>query len=209
VISCDFAGQPPCASSYLYSTNLSFIRTLYAFSMLSSASFFVSSPATVLSLGFADHTFSAFSYLCLPCFPLVYALDTVPMLSSASFLDRNLVTVISLDCAGQNSSLTMRFDSGYALFNARYLSPCSLDGLKMFPLPFVPVSPVPITLTINRLYSTGLFVCRYCNSFWRIRTSLGSVPPTFFATSVPRQADLDFLGNQIVVVSAYTHSIWS
>jgi len=197
VISHDFAGQPPCASSYLYSTHFSLIRTLYALSMLSSASFFVSSPATVLSLGFAGHTFSTFSYLCLLCFPLVYAFDTVPMLLSVSFLERNLVNVISLDCAGQNSSLTMCFDSGYALVNARCFSPCSLDGLKVFPLSFVlsPASPVPITLTINWLYSTGLFVCRYCNRFWRIRTSLGSLPPTFFATSVPRQADLDFLGN--------------
>jgi len=61
------------------------------------------------------------------------------MLSSASFLDRNLMTVISLDCAGQNSCLTMRFDSGYALGNVRCLSPCSLDGLKVFPVSFVPV----------------------------------------------------------------------
>ena len=56
-----------------------------------------------------------------------------------------------------------------------------------------PASAAPITLTINLLYSTGLFVCRYCNRFWRIRTSLGSVPPSFSATSVPRQANLDFL----------------
>jgi len=89
--------------------------------MLSSASFSASSPATVLSLGFAGHTFSAFGYLCLLCFPSVYALDTVPMFSSASFLDRNLVTVISLDSAGKKSSVTVRFDSGYALDLARCL----------------------------------------------------------------------------------------
>jgi len=47
VISYDFAGQPSCASSYLYFTHFSLIHTLYALSMLSSASFFVSSPATV------------------------------------------------------------------------------------------------------------------------------------------------------------------
>jgi len=115
------------------------IRTLYALSMLSSASFSASSPATVLSLGFAGHTFLAFGYLCLLCFRSVYALDTVPMLSSASFLDRNLVTVLSLDCAGQKSSLTIRFDSGYALDSARCFSPCSLHGLKVVSLSFVTV----------------------------------------------------------------------
>jgi len=54
-----------------------------------------------------------------------------------------------------------------------------------------PVSPVPITLAIHHLYSTGLFVCLFCNSFWRIRTSLGSVPPSFSATSMFRQAAFD------------------
>jgi len=70
------------------------------------------------------------------------------MLSSASFLDRNLVTVIFLDCAGQKSSLTMRINSGYALDSARCLSPCSLDGLKVFPLSFVTVP------CLSRSYNT-------------------------------------------------------
>jgi len=61
------------------------------------------------------------------------------MLSSARFLDRNLATVISLDCAGENSSLKMRFDSGYTLDSTRCLSPCSLDGSKVFLLSFVTV----------------------------------------------------------------------
>jgi len=148
VIFHDFAGQTPCASRYLYSTHFSLIHTLYALSMLSSASFSASSPATVLSLGFAGHTFSAFGYLCLLCFPSVYALDTVPMLSSASFLDRNLVTVISRACVGQKSSLTMRFDSGYALDSARCLSPCSLDGLEVFSFSFVTVP------CLSRSYNT-------------------------------------------------------
>jgi len=70
------------------------------------------------------------------------------MLWSASFLDRNLVTVISLDFAGQKSSLTRRIDSGYALDSARCLSPCSLDGLKVFPLSFVTVP------CLSRSYNT-------------------------------------------------------
>jgi len=136
VIFHDFARQSPCASRCLYSTHFSLIHTLYTLSMLSSASFSASSPATVLSVGFAGQfqVFSAFGYLRLLCCPPVYALDTVPILSSASFLDRNLVTVISLDCAGEQSSLTMRFDSGYTLDSARCLSPCSIDGFKVFPL---------------------------------------------------------------------------
>ena len=148
VIFHDFARQSPCASRYLYSTHFSLIRTLYALSMLSSASFSASSPATVLSLGFAGHTLSAFGYLRLLCCPSVYALDTVPKLSSASFLDKNLVTEISLDCAGEKSSLAMRFDSGYTLDSARCLSPCSLDGFKMFPLSSVTVP------CLSRSYNT-------------------------------------------------------
>jgi len=70
------------------------------------------------------------------------------MLSSASLLDRNLVTVISLDCAGEKSSLTMRFDSGYTLDSARCLSPCSLDGFKLFPLSSVTVP------CLSRSYNT-------------------------------------------------------
>jgi len=70
------------------------------------------------------------------------------MLSSASFLDRDLVTVISLDCVGEKSSLTMRFDSGYTLDSARCLSPCSLDGSKVFPLPSVTV------LCLSHSYNT-------------------------------------------------------
>ena len=209
VIFHDFARQSPCASRYLYFTHFFFIRTLYALSMLSSASFSVSSPATVLSLGFAGHTLFASGYLCFLCFPSVYALASAPMLSSASFLDRNLVTVISLDCAGQKPSLTMRLDSGCALDSARCLSPCSLDGFNVFPLSFVTVP------CLSRPYRTDdppallhWTVC-YCNSFWRIRTSLGSVPPSFSATSMPRQADFDFLDNRTVVVSAYIHLIWS
>jgi len=61
------------------------------------------------------------------------------MSSSASFFDRNLVTVISLDCAGEKSSLTMRFDSGLTLDSARCLSRCSLDGFKLFPLSSVTI----------------------------------------------------------------------
>ena len=139
VIFHDFARQSPCTSRYLYSTQLSLIRTLYALSMLSSASFSVSSPTTVLSLEFAGRTFCVFDSLRLPCCPLVYALDAVPMFSSASFLDRNLVTVISLDCVGEKISLTMRFDSGYTLDSARCLSPCSLDGSKVSRLSSVTV----------------------------------------------------------------------
>jgi len=63
VIFHDFARQSPCASRCLYSTHFSLIHTLYALSMLSSASFSASSPVTVLSLGFAGHIFSAFGYL--------------------------------------------------------------------------------------------------------------------------------------------------
>ena len=59
-----------------------------------------------------------------------------------------LVTVISLDCAGQKSSFTMRFDSGYALDSTRCLSPCSLDGLDVFPLSFVTVP------CLSRSYNT-------------------------------------------------------
>ena len=70
VIFHDVAGQSPSVSRYLYSTHLSLIRTLYALSMLSSASFSASSHATVLS-PFAGHTFFAFGYLCLLCFPSV------------------------------------------------------------------------------------------------------------------------------------------
>jgi len=63
VIFHDFARQSPCASRCWYSTHFSLIRTLYALSMLSSASFSASSSATVLSLGFARHIFSVFGYL--------------------------------------------------------------------------------------------------------------------------------------------------
>jgi len=54
-----------------------------------------------------------------------------------------LVTVISLDCSGQKPSLTMRLASGCALDSARCLSPCSLDGLKVFPLSSVSVPCLP------------------------------------------------------------------
>ena len=124
VISPDFAGPPLCASSYLYSTHFSLICTLYAVSMLLSASFYDGGLATVLSPGFAGHTFSTFSNLYSVCFSLIYALDTVSKLSNASFFDSSPVTVISPGCVGQISFLTMRFDSVYAVDNARYLSLC-------------------------------------------------------------------------------------
>jgi len=139
VISPDFAGPPLCASSYLYSTHFSLICTLYAVSMLPSASFSDSSLAIVLSLGFAGHTLSASSSLYSIFFSLIYALDTVPVLSSASFYDSSPVIVISPGCAGQMTSLTMRLDSAYALGNARCLSPCSLAGVNVFSVSFVPV----------------------------------------------------------------------
>ena len=63
----------------------------------------------------------------------------VPSSWCASFLVRSRVTRISLDCAGQNSSLTMRSDSGYGLGNVRCLSPCSLNGLNVFSFSFAPV----------------------------------------------------------------------
>jgi len=107
-ISPDFAAQPLCTSSYLYSAHLSLIYTSYAVSMLPSASFSDGSLATVLSLGFVGHTLSAFSSLYSICFSLIYALDTVLRFSSASFFDNSLVTVISPGCAGQSSSHTMR-----------------------------------------------------------------------------------------------------
>jgi len=44
--------------------------------------------------------------------------------------------------------------------------------------------------------------------FWRIRTSPGSVPPTFSAISVSHQADSDYLDNRTVTVSVYIHLIW-
>jgi len=124
VISPDFAGPPLCASSYLYSTHFSLICTLYAVSILLSASFYDGGLATVLSPGFAGHTFSTFSNLYSVCFSLIYALDTVSKLSNASFFDSSPVTVISPGCVGQISFLTMRFDSVYAVDNARYLSLC-------------------------------------------------------------------------------------
>jgi len=135
----DLAVQPLCASSYLYSTHFFLICTLYAVSMLPSASFSDGSLATVFSLGFVGHTLSAFSSLYSICFSLIYELDTVPRLSSASFFDDSLVTVISPGCAGQSSSHTMRFDSGCAFDNARCLSPCSLAGVNVFSVSFVPV----------------------------------------------------------------------
>ena len=147
VISYDSATFP-CAPRYLHSTRFPLIRTLHGLSMFSSASFSVSSPATVLSLGFAGRIFCVFDSLRLSCCPLGYALDVVPMFSSASFLDRNLVTVISLDCVGEKISLTMRFDSGYTLDSARCLSPCSLDGSKVSPLLSVTV------LCLSRSYNT-------------------------------------------------------
>jgi len=93
----DFAAQPLCASSYLYSTHFSLICTLYAVSMLPSVSFSDGSLVTVLFLGFAGHTLSAFSSLYTICFSLIYALDTVPRLSSASFFDDSLVTVEQIE----------------------------------------------------------------------------------------------------------------
>jgi len=141
-ISPDFAERPlrqVCASSYLYSTHFSLICTLYAVSMLPSASFSDSSLAIVLSLGFAGHTLSASSSLYSIFFSLIYALDTVPVSSSASFYDSSPVIVISPGCAGQMTSLTMRLDSAYALGNARCLSPCSLAGVNVFSVLFVPV----------------------------------------------------------------------
>ena len=70
VIFHDFAGLSPSASRYLYFTHFSLIRTLFALSMLSSASFSAGSLATVLS-PFAGHTLFVFGYLCLLCFPAV------------------------------------------------------------------------------------------------------------------------------------------
>jgi len=91
-------------------------------------SFSDSSLATVLPLGFAGHTLSAFSSLYSICFSLIYALDTVPM----SVFDSSPVAVNSPGCAGQSSFPRMRFDSGYALDNARCLSLCSLAGVIVF-----------------------------------------------------------------------------
>ena len=143
VISYDSATFP-CAPRYLHSTHFPLLRTLYGLSMFSIASFSVSSPAIVLSLGSAGRTFCVFDSLRLPCCPLVYALDAVPMFSSASFLDRHLVTVNSLDCVGEKIFLTMRFDSGYT----PDFSPCSLYGSKVSPLLSVPV------LCLSRSYNT-------------------------------------------------------
>jgi len=158
----DFALQPLYASSYLYSTHFSLICTLYAVPMLPSASFSDGSLATVLSLGFAGHTLSAFSSLYSICFSLIYELDTVPRLSSASFFDDSLVTVISPGCAGQSSSHTMRLDSGCAFDNARCLSPCSLAGVNVFSVSFVPVPRIsPAYNTDDQL---DLLHCTVCLS---------------------------------------------
>jgi len=197
VISHDFAGQPPCASSYLYSTRFSLIRTLYALSSLSVVQwlYFLLDLRATLFLHWAICVYSVSLWfmrwiLCL-CyrarvsltgtwwlwFPLTVR-DNTPVSQCALILVTLLVT-----CAAFLPAHSMDWK-------------CSQCHLFLSP-----ASPLPITLMINRLYSTGLFVCCYCNRLWRIRTSLGSVPPTFSATSVPRQADLDFLGNRTVVVS--------
>jgi len=123
----------------------------------------------------------------------------------------NLVTVISLDCAGQKSSLTMRFDSGYALDSTRCLSLCSLDGLKVFPLPFVTVP------CLSRSYHTddqpALLHWTVCLSLLQqilAHQNFSRVCTTFllrhFHASPGR---LRLLGNRTVVVSAYIHLIWS
>ena len=159
-ISGDFAAHPLCASSYLYSTHFSLICTLYAVSMLPSASFSDGSLATVLSLEFAGHTLSAFSSLYSICFSLIYALDTLSRLSSTSFFDDSLVTVISPGCAGQSSSHTMRFDFGCAFDNARCLSPCSLAGVNVFSVSFVPVPRIsPAYNTDDQLVLLHWTVC--------------------------------------------------
>jgi len=69
VIFHDFARQSPCAPRYLYATHFFLIRTLCALPMLPSSNFSTSSPATVLSLGFAGYTLFASGYFCFLCFP--------------------------------------------------------------------------------------------------------------------------------------------
>jgi len=160
-ISPDFAAQPLCAFSYLYSTHFSLICTLYAVSTLPSASFSDGSLATVLSLGFAGHTLSAFSSLYFICFSLIYALETVPRLSSASFFDDSLVTAISPGCAAQSSSHTMQFDSSCAFNNARCLSPFSLAGVDVFSVSCVSVPRIsPAYNTDDQLAVLHWTVCQ-------------------------------------------------
>jgi len=142
-------------------------RTLYAVSMIPSASFSDNSPATVFSLGFTLFLHLAPCVQSVPLWFMRWILclcyrARASLIAAWSLSRCFLLAVRDKVLLSQCDLILTTLWTTRAAFLPAHLLVCMCSQCHLY---LSPTSPLPITLTINRLYPTGLFVFRSCNRF--------------------------------------------